>query len=220
MNGGVRDYTEFQSQLLERWLSTEEVINNYLVHPLDSDQAILFDAGEDTTPILQKISELQLKLVYLINTHGHADHIAGNQRIMEETGAKLLIHYLEEPYLSDPSLNLSAYLGVEITSPSADRLLKEGEKINLDSLEFKVLHTPGHSPGHISLVSGEHAFVGDVIFKGSVGRTDFPGSSGPELIQSIRTKIYSLPDQTVLYPGHGPTSLVGIEKSSNPFVSM
>ena len=195
-------------------------VNNYLVHPLDSNQAILFDAGDDTTPILRKINELKLKLVYLINTHGHADHIAGNKRIIEETGAKLLIHYLEEPYLSDPSLNLSAYLGGEILSPSPDILLKEGDKVKLDSLEFQVYHTPGHSPGHISLVSGEHAFVGDVIFRGSVGRTDFPRSSGPELIQSIRTKIYNLPDQTILYPGHGPTSQVGIEKSSNPFVSM
>jgi glyoxylase-like metal-dependent hydrolase (beta-lactamase superfamily II) len=195
-------------------------VNNYLVHPANSKQAVLFDAGEDVDPVLQKIDELKLELVYLINTHGHSDHIAGNNHILEETGAKLLIHQLDEPYLSDPSLNLSAFLGIEINSPSANRLLQEGDTIDLDGLEFRVLHTPGHTPGHISLLCGEHAFVGDVIFRGSIGRTDFPGSSGSELIQSIRTKIYHLPEETILYPGHGPSTQVGTEKASNPFVSM
>jgi glyoxylase-like metal-dependent hydrolase (beta-lactamase superfamily II) len=195
-------------------------VNNYLVHSPNSKKAVLFDAGEETDPILAKIHELQLELVYLINTHGHSDHIAGNSRILQETGARLLIHRLEEPYLSDPSLNLSGFLGIEINSPPADRLLQEGDRIQVDDIEFEVLHTPGHSPGHISLVCGEHAFVGDVIFHGSIGRSDFPGSSGAELIQSIRSKIYRLPDQTNLYPGHGPVTRVGIEKESNPFVSM
>ena len=195
-------------------------VNNYLVHAYDSSQAILFDAGEDTDPILQKIDELGLELLYLVNTHGHGDHIIGNEKILKSTGAQLLIHELDEPYLSDPHLNLAAFLGTDLKSPKADRTLREGEKISLENLEFLVLHTPGHTPGHISLVCNGHAFVGDVIFQGSIGRTDFPLSSSQQLIQSIRSKIYALPDETILYPGHGPNSTVGDEKMSNPFVSM
>jgi hydroxyacylglutathione hydrolase len=195
-------------------------VNNYLVHAYDSSQAILFDAGEDTDPILQKIEELGLDLVYLVNTHGHGDHIIGNEKILKSTGAKLLIHELDEPYLSDSQLNLAAFLGADLKSPKADRTLQEGDKISVENLDFLVLHTPGHTPGHISLVCNGHAFVGDVIFQGSIGRTDFPLSSGQQLIQSIRTKIYALPDETILYPGHGPNSTVGDEKMSNPFVSM
>jgi len=194
-------------------------VNNYLVHAEDSNQAILFDAGEDPEPILKKISDLNLELKYLVNTHGHGDHIAGNQRIVEETGARLLIHQLDQAYLSDPYLNLSAYFGVELISPPAFRLLQHGDKINLGEIEFQVLHTPGHTPGHISLWYDKHAFVGDVIFQGSIGRTDFPQSSGQQLIQSIRQQIYTLPDLTILYPGHGPNTSVKAEKESNPFVS-
>ncbi len=195
-------------------------VNNYLVHAYDSVQAILFDAGEDTDPILQKIDDLGLELVYLVNTHGHGDHIIGNAKILNSTGAQLLIHELDEPYLSDSQLNLSAFLGAELKSPKPDRTLREGEKISIENLDFMVLHTPGHTPGHISLVCNGHAFVGDVIFRGSIGRTDFPLSSGQQLIESIRLKIYPLPDETILYPGHGPNTTVANEKMSNPFVSM
>ncbi|MCK4892718.1 MAG: MBL fold metallo-hydrolase [Calditrichia bacterium] len=195
-------------------------VNNYLVHPVDSSKAILFDAGDETEPILKKIDELGLELIYLVNTHGHSDHIFGNKIILEHTGAQLLIHELDEPFLFNPQLNLSAFLGAELESPKPDRILHEGDTISLENLEFKVLHTPGHTPGHISLLSDGHAFVGDVIFQGSVGRTDLPKSSGQQLIHTIRTKIYDLPDETNLYPGHGPNTTVGQEKVSNPFVSI
>ena len=195
-------------------------VNNYLVHPVDSTKTILFDAGDDTLPILKKIDELGLELVYLVNTHGHCDHIMGNKNILEHTGAQLLIHKLDEPFLSDPELNLSAFLGNTLESPQADRVLQEGDLITLEDVKFTVLHTPGHTPGHISLVCDGYAFVGDVIFQGSIGRTDFPKSSGQQLIDSIRTKIYNLPDETQLYPGHGPNTTVGQEKVSNPFVSV
>ncbi len=195
-------------------------VNNYLVHSVDSSKAILFDAGDETEPILKKIDELGLELIYLVNTHGHSDHIFGNKIILEHTGAQLLIHELDEPFLFNPQLNLSAFLGAELESPKPDRILHEGDTISLENLEFKVLHTPGHTPGHISLLSDGHAFVGDVIFQGSVGRTDLPKSSGQQLIHTIRTKIYDLPDETNLYPGHGPNTTVGQEKVSNPFVSI
>jgi hydroxyacylglutathione hydrolase len=195
-------------------------VNNYLVHAQNSNQAILIDAGDDPDTILNKINQLGLKLVYLVNTHGHGDHISGNEKIINTTGAKLLIHELDAPYLTDPELNLSVFFGPELHSPPAERLLKEGDKISVENLEFLVLSTPGHTPGHISLVYQNHAFVGDVIFQGSIGRTDLPLASAQQLIQSIRTKIYTLPDDTILYPGHGPNTSVGEEKQNNPFVSV
>ncbi len=195
-------------------------VNNYLIYPETSNKAMLIDAGENPDPILSKINSLNLELVYLVNTHGHGDHIAGNQRILEETGAKLLIHEKDAPFLGDPNLNLSAFLGFQLISPHPDQLLSENDVIELGDLALRVIHTPGHSPGHISLICDKHAFVGDVIFQGSIGRTDFPASSHQELIESIRSKIYTLSENTQLYPGHGPNTSVKAEKYSNPFVSL
>ena len=194
-------------------------VNSYLVHPEDSPEAILIDAGEDPQPILKEIDRFHLKLRYLVNTHGHADHVAGNRQIIEQTNAALLIHELDVPFLSNPMLNLSTFVGMKVISPPADRILKDGDVIILANLSFRVLHTPGHTPGHITLLCNHHAFVGDVIFEGSIGRTDFPGSSSEQLIETIRNRIYTLPDNTILYPGHGSTTRVGTEKYSNPFVS-
>ncbi|MFQ5583436.1 MAG: MBL fold metallo-hydrolase [Calditrichia bacterium] len=193
-------------------------VNNYLIHSPGSPNAILIDACEDTQSILDKISELNLKLIYLINTHGHGDHIAGNGEIIKQTGAKLMIHPADVPFLNNPSLNLSAFLGTSLESPPPDRLLNEGDTVELDDIRLEVRHTPGHTPGHISLIGDGVAFVGDVIFFESIGRTDFPQSSYEQLIQSIQTKIYTLPDSTVLYNGHGPETTVAHEKDFNPFV--
>ncbi len=193
-------------------------VNNYLVYCEETSRAILIDACEDARTILSTIEQLQLTLVYLINTHGHADHIAGNTEILQAAGATLMIHEIEAPYLSDPNLNLGALMGQNLTSPPADRYLKEGDVVELDDISLKVLHTPGHSPGHISLIGDGFAFVGDVIFRQSIGRTDFPGGSHEQLIETISTKIYSLPDDTILYNGHGPATTVGEEKKWNPFV--
>jgi hydroxyacylglutathione hydrolase len=193
-------------------------VNNFLIHSKNSSKAILIDACDDPDSILDKISELKLELVYLINTHGHGDHIAGNEEIIRQTGAKLMIHPLDEPYLTNPGLNLSSFMGVELKSPPPDRLLNEGDIVELEDIRLNVLHTPGHTLGNITLVSENIAFVGDVIFLESIGRTDFPGSSHEQLLETIRTKIYTLPDDTVLYNGHGPETTVGHEKKHNPFV--
>ncbi len=195
-------------------------VNNYLVHTVDSPYAILIDAGENPGIILNKIDELRLNLKYLINTHGHGDHIAGNEMILQYTDAILMIHELDSQYLSDPSLNLSAFFGMELHSPPPQKLLKDGDKILLDNLELKILHTPGHTPGHISIWCDKHAFVGDVIFRDSIGRTDLPLASNQQLIDSIRKKIFTLPADTILNPGHGPNTTVGDEKAFNPFLSM
>ena len=193
-------------------------VNNYLIQSATSNKAILIDAGEAPQPILNKIQSLGLELVYLINTHGHGDHIAGNATIIRETGAKLLIHPLDEPYLRDPTLNLSAFLGARLESPPADGFLEEGDEVTVDDIRLRVLHTPGHTPGHITLVGENLAFVGDVIFYEGIGRTDFPRSDHNQLLQTIRTKIYTLPDEMNLLPGHGPETTVAHEKRHNPFV--
>lgn len=193
-------------------------VNNFIIHSPNSTKAILIDACDDPQSILEKIADLKLELIYLINTHGHGDHIAGNEEIIKHTGAKLMIHPLDEPYLSNPGLNLSSFMGIELKSPLPDRLLNEGDIVELDDLQLEVLHTPGHTPGNITLVADGLAFVGDVIFRESIGRTDFPGSSHQQLIETIQTKIYTLPDNTILYSGHGPETTVGHEKKYNPFV--
>jgi hydroxyacylglutathione hydrolase len=193
-------------------------VNNFIIHSENSSKAILIDACEDSQSILEKISELKVELVYLINTHGHGDHIAGNAEIISKTGAQLMIHPLDEPYLHDPKLNLSTWLGTVLKSPPPDRLLNEGDIVELDNIQLKVLHTPGHTPGNITLVSDDVAFVGDVIFRESIGRTDFQGSSHHQLIETIRTKIYTLADNTTLYNGHGPETTVAHEKMHNPFI--
>jgi glyoxylase-like metal-dependent hydrolase (beta-lactamase superfamily II) len=193
-------------------------VNNYLVHSPGSSKALLIDACEDYPSILKKIAELNLELVYLINTHGHGDHIAGNEAIIQKTGAKLLIGARETPYLSDANLNLSAWMGAALFSPPPDRLLNEGDVVELENIRLEILHTPGHTPGHITLVTEGIAFVGDVIFRESIGRTDFPGGSYETLIETIRTKIYTLPENTILYNGHGPQTTVAHEKRYNPFV--
>jgi len=192
-------------------------VNNYLIHSENSNKAILIDACEDYPSILRMIEEKNLELVYLINTHGHADHMAGNRAILEATGAKLLAHPKAIPLLLDPKLNLSVMIS-PITSPEPDQLLEEGDTVTLDDIKLDVLFTPGHAPGHISLVGDGLAFSGDVIFRGSIGRTDFPGCSYKDLERSILEKIYTLPDDTVLYNGHGPETTVGHEKATNPFV--
>ncbi len=193
-------------------------VNNYLIQSQTSNKAILIDAGEDPQPILNKVRTLGLELVYLINTHGHGDHIAGNATIVRETGARLLIHPLDEPFLRDPSLNLSAFLGARLESPPADGFLEEGDVVTVEDIQLRVLHTPGHTPGHITLVGENLAFVGDVIFYEGIGRTDFPRSDHHQLLETIRTKIYTLPDATHLLPGHGPETTVAHEKQHNPFV--
>mgnify|MGYP005725896541 CR=1 FL=1 len=193
-------------------------VNNYLVHSPGSSKAILIDACEDYQSILRKISELKLELVYLINTHGHGDHIAGNEAIIKETGAKLMIGALEQPYLTDPNLNLSAWMGATLNSPEPDRLLEEGDIVEFGDINFEVLLTPGHTSGHITLLADGIAFVGDVIFREGIGRTDFPGGSFDVLIETIRNKIYTLPEDTILYNGHGPQTTVAHERRNNPFV--
>jgi hydroxyacylglutathione hydrolase len=157
----------------------------------------------------------------IVLTHAHVDHIAGlGEARRRYPDTPIWIHQDEREWLTDPMLNLSGMSPVHVTAPEAERLLTEGETLTLAGEPWRVLHTPGHSPGSISLVHDATGtcLCGDAVFNGSIGRTDFPGCSFETLARSIRTKLYELPDETALLPGHGPPTTVGHEKRTNPFV--
>jgi glyoxylase-like metal-dependent hydrolase (beta-lactamase superfamily II) len=197
--------------------------NTYLVWLEGRADALVIDPGLEPDLILDALREDGRTPAAILNTHGHADHIAGNAAMKEAfPQAPLLIGKNEASLLTDPWLNLSAPFGMALTSPPADRLVTEGEVVEAAGLALEVLEIPGHSPGHVVFVRrGEpcRVFGGDVLFAGSIGRTDFPGGSHATLLDGIRRKLFPLPDDTIIYPGHGPATTVGREKASNPFLS-
>ena len=179
------------------------------------------DVGFEPGPMLARIADLGLTPEAFVLTHAHLDHIAGlfeARRRFPHT--PIWIHEAEKDWLTDDRQNLSAFSPTPVTAPPADTLLRDGDELDLAGQTWRVLHTPGHSPGGIALYCEPAAvcLCGDALFNGSIGRTDFPGSDFDTLAASIRSKLYTLPDETVLYPGHGPTTTVGAEKQSNPFV--
>jgi len=196
--------------------------NTYVVWNDGGPDAIVIDPGTEPDAILAFLNEQGLKPVAILNTHGHADHIAGNADLKAAyPAAPLIIGAGDEPLLSDPELNVSRSFGFDITSPPADRVVREGDILSFVGQRFDILDIPGHSPGHIALVVRGQGLVfgGDVLFRGSIGRTDFPGGSFESLADGIRKKLYVLPNETVIYPGHGPVTRIGYEKRTNPFVA-
>jgi len=179
--------------------------------------AAVIDPGGDADKILITLAKDKLRCFYIINTHGHFDHAADNKRLKEVTGAQLLIHRTDAPMILHQKTSGGMW-GMKVdNSPPADRYLEEGDIITFGDLSLKVLHTPGHSPGGISLVTDKMVFVGDTLFAGSIGRTDFPGGDYDGLIRNVREKIFTLDDDVVVYPGHGTKTTVGRERRTNPF---
>lgn len=181
----------------------------------------IVDPGMDPEEVVEHLKAKGLHPEAIVLTHAHVDHIAGVADVLRAfPRVPIWIHEAERAWLNDPLLNLSGLAGASITAPGPDRLLKDGEVLTLAGEPWRVLHTPGHSPGGITLVhdASKQAIVGDTLFAGSIGRSDFPGSDGELLARSIRTKLYTLSDDTVIYPGHGGTSTIGREKRTNPFV--
>lgn len=194
-------------------------VNCYIVGCPESRAAMVVDPGDEGEKILGRVKSLDLKVALVVNTHGHFDHIGGNKLLVERSGAPLLIHAADQPLLEHAPAHAAAY-GLSTTpSPQPDRLLAEGDQVDCGNLQFSVLHVPGHSPGSICLNGHGHIFVGDVLFAGSVGRTDLPGGNHEQLISGIRRKLMILPDETVVHPGHGPDTTIGEEKLYNPFVA-
>ncbi|MBN8643909.1 MAG: MBL fold metallo-hydrolase [Planctomycetes bacterium] len=181
----------------------------------------IIDASFGPAPIIRAIAEQRLSPQLLILTHAHADHMAGVEELRAAfPGLPVLIHRAEKDFLTDPRLNLSAGFGMPVTARPADRLLEGDETLELAGETWRVLHTPGHSPGGITLVhdASRTAIVGDTLFSGSVGRTDFPTSNPQHLVDSVRTVLYRLPHETRVFPGHGPPTTIAREARSNPFV--
>lgn len=188
--------------------------NSYVLK--DNGEAIIVDPGEASPRLLRSVEDSKVTLI--VNTHCHCDHAGGNAGVKAATGAPLAIHREELPLLESlPQQGLM--FGVPFPpSPPPDRFLEEGDAIRVGNITLRVLHAPGHSPGHIVLAGMGFVLAGDVLFAGSIGRTDLPGGSYPRLLDSIRAKLLTLPDDTVVYSGHGPETTIGAERASNPFL--
>ena len=197
--------------------------NCYIVSCAETKEALIIDPGfeekKDVAIVLREVKQQDLQVKYIVNTHGHPDHIGGNRAIKEATNALILIHKYDAPMLTDPTGGLPKLFGLHMTSPPADKTLHEGDVIQTGKTTLRVIHTPGHSKGSISLLSDDVVFTGDTLFAGSIGRYDLPGASYKEIMHSIK-RLATLPEHVKVYPGHGPTSTIGKEKNSNPFLQM
>lgn len=192
--------------------------NCYLVFCEETKECAIVDPGADSDKIFALISKKDLKPVVILNTHGHIDHIGANRDMKEKFNVPLRIHSLESTLLGKvQEMGLSFFFQVK-TSPPADSFLEDGEKIEIGKSYLQVLHTPGHSPGSVSFIGDGFLLSGDTLFCGGVGRTDLPGGNWQEMENSLINKILTMPDKTIVLPGHGPSTFVGQEKRTNPFI--
>jgi len=195
--------------------------NCYLLGAPETKQAVVIDPGGDGERIIKRIEGLNLSLVAILNTHGHFDHILDAWTLRDRLGGKIYMNPKDEPLLHDRMVGMGAFFGSGSQPPKGDidLPLEEGDALSFGSISLKVMATPGHTPGHVSLYLADAniIFVGDTLFAGSIGRTDFPGGSFDALIRSVREKIFPLPGETMVYPGHGPETTVDRERRTNPF---
>jgi hydroxyacylglutathione hydrolase len=191
--------------------------NCYIVGCEETLKAAVIDPGDETQRILMTLADAKLTATHIICTHGHFDHVGGNKKLKAATGAAIAIHRFDAHMLSSLSVAAGAWGFPVDDSPPADILVDEGDSILIGNIKLRVLHTPGHSPGGISLYGDGVVFVGDTLFAGSIGRTDFPGGSYSTLISSVTNKLFPLGDDVQVFSGHGPATTIGREKRYNPF---
>ncbi len=191
--------------------------NCYLLYDEKTGDASVIDPGAGEDSILSFIRRKKLKIKNIILTHGHGDHIGAVMKIKQEAGGHVMINKEDAEFLSAPFRNLSSSFGAHITAPEPSRLLTEGDIVDIGSAAYTVVHTPGHTPGGICLVGEGRVFSGDTLFFEGIGRSDLSGGDGDLLIKMIREKLFTLPDETKVYPGHGPETSIGWEKEHNTF---
>lgn len=193
--------------------------NCYVVSDPATSDALVIDPGDNAEAICEIVESDRLIVRGIVNTHCHGDHIAANGPVKARYNCPIMIHELDAPGLVDRNINLAALMGYDgPVSPPADRLLKDGDTICMGNVTFRVLHTPGHTAGGICLYTDGILFAGDTLFSQSIGRTDFPGGSHSQIIESIRRQLLVLPNDTVVYPGHGPNTSIGQEQTINPYL--
>ena len=195
-------------------------VNCYILGCEESREGIVIDAGGNVKRLFSKIKALNLRIMYLVNTHGHFDHVGGNRAFLETTGGTFLIHKKDAFFLS-MAMEEGKNFGVRVeNSPEPNAFLVDEMTITFGRQTLRVIHTPGHSPGGCCFYSevANAVFTGDTIFNGSVGRIDLPGGSMETLIESISERLAVLPEDTKVYPGHGPSTTIAIERYSNPFL--
>ncbi len=192
----------------------------YIVGDPITGDALVIDPADNIKGIIAEAQKNKLRINYIVNTHGHVDHISGNTEMQKATGAKIIVHHDDSIMLTHTPAMILRMFGAK-ASPPADILVKDGDVISAGNVELRVIHTPGHSPGGICLYSPGYVFTGDTLFVEAVGRTDLPGGSWEELSKAVKEKIFILPEDTKVMPGHNygrtPTSTIGHEKKYNPF---
>jgi hydroxyacylglutathione hydrolase len=196
-------------------------IFSYLIADEQAKEGLFIDPSGDHNMLLQEAAAHNLTIKYVVNTHSHIDHVMGNREMVRRTGAKIIIHEADAAGILDTPPDILEMFGAEVP-PTADILVSDGQLIQVGNVALKVIHTPGHTPGGMCLYIEGMVFTGDTLFVGAVGRTDFPGGSYQELERSIQTKLYTLPGETVVFPGHNygmtPTSTIQQERRTNPYV--
>jgi glyoxylase-like metal-dependent hydrolase (beta-lactamase superfamily II) len=193
--------------------------NSYLLYDPEWGEGIIIDAGDDVEEIIRAVemSDVEVRGIYL--THGHFDHVLAVRDLKEELGCGFYIHENDAMILSRVPLDAKYFLEVDVDQPpEPDGWVFDGQILRVGGHEVKVIHTPGHTPGSVCYLAGEVIFTGDTLFAGSIGRTDLPGGSLQDLLNSISVKILSLPDHYAVYPGHGPSSTIGVERRLNLFL--
>ncbi len=191
--------------------------NCFIVGCKNTKEAVVIDPGADTDRILMALADAGLTVKYLLNTHGHFDHVGGNKKMKDATGADLMIHEKDAPMLELIEASATSWGLDGENSPPPDKTIADGDVIEFGEKSLKVFHTPGHSPGGVSFYTEGYVFVGDTLFQGSIGRTDLPGGDYGTLITSIKDKLFVLDDDTQVFTGHGPVTTIGREKRYNPF---
>lgn len=195
-------------------------VNCWFLVNEDTKEALVFDPGDEPGRILACTEKKGWRIAHILLTHGHADHMGGAEELKRLTGAAVCALAEEEPMLKNGKTNLSVFIQHRVITMEADEYVQDGQELTLSGIRLQVIHTPGHTPGGCCYYCEEAGcvFAGDTLFQGSVGRSDFPGGSMSEIVRSVREKLFLLPDDTRVCPGHGEETTIAYEKKYNPFL--